>query len=260
DAEWTELNAYFSEKAPDEVKRKIKTTAAKKNWITKDDRGIDGVIVIPDVNKKRVRIGTKMSTESVRQSQHESGTARDEAYQKQSKKLDLQVNEQACGRLIFPFTAEEDQALGGPLEPDEPADEADPQSDSDSSDAGFGLMKDSKAKSAAAPKKGVKPRRQPDETEKPQPAPARPSRSSPEELQQKGEELLMTLRGFSPVGFFTGALKEKDWDGKLNKTLTFVGQLETFDDEESKNVAKGLQQTAEEITDRMETLKGVKGL
>lgn len=156
--------------------------------------------------------------------------------------------------------AEEDQALGGPLEPDEPADEADPQSDSDSSDAGFGLMKDSKAKSAAAPKKGVKPRRQPDETEKPQPAPARPSRSSPEELQQKGEELLMTLRGFSPVGFFTGALKEKDWDGKLNKTLTFVGQLETFDDEESKNVAKGLQQTAEEITDRMETLKGVKGL
>ena len=71
---------------------------------SKDDRGIDGVIVIPDVNKKRVRIGTKMSTESVRQSQHESGTARDEAYQKQSKKLDLQVNEQACGRLIFPFT------------------------------------------------------------------------------------------------------------------------------------------------------------
>lgn len=48
-----------------------------------------------DSSKKKVRIGSKVSTESVRQAEHESGTARNQAHEKESEKLQMQINEKA---------------------------------------------------------------------------------------------------------------------------------------------------------------------
>lgn len=35
DGEWQSVSDYFDEKAPPDVKKKVKTVAAKRNWITK---------------------------------------------------------------------------------------------------------------------------------------------------------------------------------------------------------------------------------
>ena len=35
EGDWTELGAYFNDNAPEDVCRKIKTIAAKRNWVSK---------------------------------------------------------------------------------------------------------------------------------------------------------------------------------------------------------------------------------
>ena len=58
-----------------------------------------------DSSKKKVRIGSKVSTESVRQAEHESGTARNQAHEKESEKLQMQINEKAGPDIFFlPFS------------------------------------------------------------------------------------------------------------------------------------------------------------
>ena len=34
EADWHELNAFFAKNAPPDVKKKVKTVAAKRNWLT----------------------------------------------------------------------------------------------------------------------------------------------------------------------------------------------------------------------------------
>lgn len=60
-----------------------------------DERGIDGVMVVPDLNKKKVRIGTKVASDSIKQQEFEGSTARNEAHKKESDKMVLEVNEKA---------------------------------------------------------------------------------------------------------------------------------------------------------------------
>ena len=63
--------------------------------LLQDDRNIDGVIILPDNKKRKVLIGSRLSINKVRQDTHESSSALDSAFQKDSEKLALDVNTQA---------------------------------------------------------------------------------------------------------------------------------------------------------------------
>ncbi|CAK9078029.1 unnamed protein product, partial [Durusdinium trenchii] len=246
EAEWTELSAYFNEKAPADVRKKVLGLK-----LQQDDRGIEGVLVMADSSKKKVRIGSKVSTESVRQAEHESGTARNQAHEKESEKLQMQINEKA----------EEDEALGGPLEaPDEPEEEDGHASDSESSDAGFNLMRDSKMKASASTRKPKTKRseeiKKPSESIPVTEAKSKQTRKPDKDLIPKGESTVLDLRRFSETGFLAGTVKEKDWGSKLTKALALASQLEqVMNNDMCKDLAKTLTEEANGVSNAMDTVK-----
>ncbi|CAE7796920.1 unnamed protein product [Symbiodinium sp. CCMP2456] len=89
---WIELSDFFEEKAPADVKRKCRTLAAKKNWIVSDDRGVEGVIILPDSKRRKVLIGTKMAADKIRRGEVENGGDLENAFQRDSSKLQAEVN------------------------------------------------------------------------------------------------------------------------------------------------------------------------
>eukprot|EP00435_Cladocopium_sp_Y103_P025405 s25_g6.t1 len=68
DGEWQSIADYFDEKAPADVKKKVKGLQ-----VQQDDRGVEGVIILPEGKKRKVRVGTKVSNDRIKQSEHETG-------------------------------------------------------------------------------------------------------------------------------------------------------------------------------------------
>ena len=61
--------------------------------VQQDDRGIEGVIILKDDGKKRkVRIGTKVSNERVKQNEHETGAQSRALQDSEAAKNDLLTN------------------------------------------------------------------------------------------------------------------------------------------------------------------------
>ncbi|CAE7402196.1 unnamed protein product [Symbiodinium sp. CCMP2592] len=97
---WIEIGDYFEEKAPADIKKKCRTLAAKKNWIVnaldmkiqQDERGVEGVIILPDSKRRKVLIGTKMAADKIRRSEVETGADLEAAFQRDSSKLQAEVN------------------------------------------------------------------------------------------------------------------------------------------------------------------------
>ena len=57
-----------------------------------DDRGVEGVVILPDSNKRKVRVGTKMATETGKTHEHESREVRDEQQAKNQAALVIASN------------------------------------------------------------------------------------------------------------------------------------------------------------------------
>ena len=66
-----------------------------------DDRGVDGVIIVPDTKRRKVIVGSKLSVDKVRQDEHESASLQDLAFQRDADKLTLDVNTQAQATNLF---------------------------------------------------------------------------------------------------------------------------------------------------------------
>lgn len=60
----------------------------------KDETGEDGVVVLPESSIKKVRIGNKVSSEKVKQDEHESATQMREAHDRAVEKQKISTNEQ----------------------------------------------------------------------------------------------------------------------------------------------------------------------
>lgn len=63
--------------------------------LPEDDLGVEGVVVLPDSDVKKVRIGSKQASETIRRETHDSAQSANEAHAAQREKLELQTNEQA---------------------------------------------------------------------------------------------------------------------------------------------------------------------
>ena len=62
--------------------------------IQQDDRGQDGVIIVPDGKRRKVRFGTRMSADRVKQSEHEAASQSRAEQEKNAEKNALAVNTQ----------------------------------------------------------------------------------------------------------------------------------------------------------------------
>ena len=51
---------------------------------------------MPDNKKRKVVVGTRMSVDKVRQSEHESGSAMEQAFQNEAASVIPEMNNQAC--------------------------------------------------------------------------------------------------------------------------------------------------------------------
>lgn len=54
-----------------------------------DERGEDGVVVMPDGGSKKVLIGTRMASTKTKRQHHETKDSQEEAHQKASEALDI---------------------------------------------------------------------------------------------------------------------------------------------------------------------------
>ena len=66
-----------------------------------DDRGIEGVIILPDKKRRKVRKGVQLSSSSVKQSEHEDGKSREEAQAKQAATLEIKSNTKAGQSIVY---------------------------------------------------------------------------------------------------------------------------------------------------------------
>ena len=71
--------------------------------LRKDDRGIEGVIILPDDKRRKVRVGTKMSTESGKSHEHEDRESRDLYQAKNEAALAIASNTQERHGAIYLF-------------------------------------------------------------------------------------------------------------------------------------------------------------
>ena len=62
---------------------------------SQDDLGVDGVIILPDKDKKKVKVGGKQATESIKQQEFESGKAKLAEHERDKSMLKLNMNEKA---------------------------------------------------------------------------------------------------------------------------------------------------------------------
>ncbi|CAJ1413162.1 unnamed protein product [Effrenium voratum] len=92
EGEWMSLKDYVEAKLDPETQKKLKTTAQKRSYVTKDDLGVEGVIILPESKTKRVRMGTRKSSSRVKQGEHADGKDMDVAHQKNKSNLELEVN------------------------------------------------------------------------------------------------------------------------------------------------------------------------
>lgn len=70
-------------------------TANKRGLLFQDDCGVEGVLILPDSNRKKVQLGTKTASDSIRRAEHETSGARATVHQRESERLWLEANEQA---------------------------------------------------------------------------------------------------------------------------------------------------------------------
>lgn len=70
--------------------------------ISQDDRGIEGVIEMADQKRRKVRIGSKVSSESVKRSEFESTATRDSAREQDLKNLQPDTNSKDICRTCDP--------------------------------------------------------------------------------------------------------------------------------------------------------------
>ncbi|CAK9076317.1 unnamed protein product, partial [Durusdinium trenchii] len=246
DGWWQSVEDYFTEKASPDIKKKYRTFAAKKNWI-KDDRGKEGVVIIEDDKRRKVRVGTNCSTSSVKTSEHETRQTRDEHFEKESAGLlNVKFNTQD-GR------AKEAEALGQDPTPEEQEADQQPdtdkiESDSDSDDGWNFNPKDQEeipnAKRARAPRA------------KQETAGKRTGSAGAAKLLQ-GKQLLDTLSSMTALGMWDGTIKEKDVSNRLQKARQLSEFLEQEGSDEHVSVAKSLATSANTIEETANTLEAV---
>ncbi|CAE7038253.1 RE1 [Symbiodinium sp. CCMP2592] len=266
EADWTELAEYFNEKAPENVKKTVKTQAGafgrskrvvlclrvastetlgvkiqqdrrEQPFKSEDDRGIEGVIVLPNSSKRKVVVGTRMSVDKTRQSEHESGGAMEQAFQNESASVMPEMNNQA----------DIDQALAQPgVDESAQQQEVEPvPSDAESDGATFGLKR-SGGGSGSSPRKRVRAKAKPGARSKSAAPSDREAPPVKKEKQVSAEKVqrtldaakaaLRALKSMTPVLYWSGGAKEKDLQTKVGKALascTALESLETNKDAES---------------------------
>ncbi len=55
-----------------------------------DERGVDGVVIVPEGNKKKVLIGTRMASTKEKESEHADRDGHEEAFEKAAATLDIE--------------------------------------------------------------------------------------------------------------------------------------------------------------------------
>ncbi|CAK9064266.1 unnamed protein product [Durusdinium trenchii] len=74
EGEWMSISDYIDTKIDDEkIKKKLKTQAQKRAYVTNDDMGVDGVIILPNAKVKKVRMGSRVSSAQLRREEHADG-------------------------------------------------------------------------------------------------------------------------------------------------------------------------------------------
>eukprot|EP00439_Symbiodinium_sp_Y106_P059419 s3934_g8.t1 len=203
EADWTELAEFFNEKAPDNVKKTVKTQAGHSCLARdEDDRGVEGVIVVPDNKKRKVVVGTRMSAD-IDQALAEPGD--DESQQQEAEPV--------------PSDAESDGATFGLKR----------------SVGGTPRKKGGKAKTKPGP--GARPRiAAPPSDRENSVTSQRPVKKekqmSTEKIQRTldaGQAALRALKSMTPVQYWSGGAKEKDLQTKVGKALSSCTALESLE-------------------------------
>ncbi|CAK9112467.1 Uncharacterized protein SCF082_LOCUS52143, partial [Durusdinium trenchii] len=230
EGEWMSVDDFFQEKAPADVKKRVKTLAAKKNWLVKeaqpaDDRGVDGVIIMPDNKKRKVRVGAKMESSSIKRSEFENHAERDEKQKKDAQSFAIQSNDKD---VVDKAMSEEPEEAVDPIE--EMPSEA--ESDASSGSGFFGV-------------KHAKPvkEKQPDARTAPSRGPVKPEAEEKkhEKLLAKAKSTLSTLEALSPMAIWQGTVKEKDIGSRLEKAGQVITSLEKDGRDDAKSLIADLQ-------------------
>lgn len=69
-----------------------------------DERGVEGVLILPNEgnNKKKVRVGTKLSASTVKRSEFDNSAARDALHERESAALQIEANSQERNFIKLP--------------------------------------------------------------------------------------------------------------------------------------------------------------
>lgn len=78
-----------------------------------------------------------------------------------------------------------------------------------------------------------------------------------DKLFEKMDALIVFLEGFNALSFWQGALKAKEWEGKVEKALQLASTLETL---VNPDAGKSLQTRAEKIFSYMEDLSALRNI
>ncbi|CAK9046048.1 unnamed protein product [Durusdinium trenchii] len=87
------LTDYINTKITDEqIRKKLKTVAQKKAYVSNDDMGTEGVIIVASSSTKKVRMGSRVSASQIRQEEHENSAAAKSKQEKNKLNNQMQVN------------------------------------------------------------------------------------------------------------------------------------------------------------------------
>ncbi|CAK9064045.1 unnamed protein product, partial [Durusdinium trenchii] len=238
EGEWMSISDYIDTKIDDEkIKKKLKTQAQKRAYVTNDDMGVDGVIILPNAKVKKVRMGSRVSSAQLRREEHADGQDAKAAAEK--NKICTAMDEEETAALGDMPEAEEEELA----QPDE--------SEGEGSDDGMFGFAGATVKAATKPQ----PKRRAREvTSAPGgPVPGSGTASGSTKPEKRSEETVNAkiakavqaidfMKEVSGLAIWQGAVKEKDLSSKLSKYLDLANQLDgaTTNVETAKDHAKAL--------------------
>ncbi|CAK9065706.1 Uncharacterized protein SCF082_LOCUS34156 [Durusdinium trenchii] len=97
EGKWMSITDYVNEKVTDpQQKKKLKTLAQKRTYVTKDELGVEGVIILPDSKTKLVRIGAGVSTSRSKRSEYVDSKDASAAHDKIKHTVSMALNTKDC--------------------------------------------------------------------------------------------------------------------------------------------------------------------